>query len=532
MLKKSLLAQALLSATLVLTGCGGGSGGGSSDPETTPPVTTPPVTTPPVTTPPVTTPPVTTPPVTTPPVTTVPVTPTNSFHLFSANSGVNTGVELWKTDGTAAGTVLVKDINSAEGSDPLGLIRTDIDKWFFTAKDDTHGREIWVSDGTEAGTKIVKDIRAGASSSRPGKMTPFKDGVVFSLFTSVFPAAGSKLWFTDGTDAGTDNKIRLLPSGVAENPQNFTVVGDQLFFTASGPQGHELYITDGTGANTLLVKDLQPGVVPGSSVQLSGNLQYVTAFNNGVFFTAPVPVDPATASGPSTNLEPWFSGGDNSSTNVLKNINPGTAGSFPSGWTVSGDRLYFFANNGTDGTALWATDGTANGTNMVADTNDASITLNHSLNPRDIVSMGDRKIFFISGNAASGQELGYSDGTEAGTIVLDINTGLDGGYVKNVTRLGNKVVFTALDTTHLDNTQLWISDGTVAGTMMIKTLNTSAISAVSEIVAAAFDDTKLLIAVDDGVDGEELWITDGTESGTVLLKDINPDALSSNPEFF
>jgi ELWxxDGT repeat protein len=507
MLTKSLLAQALLSATIVLTGCGGGSGGGSSDPETPSPVTPP-------------------------PVTTVPVTPTNSFHLFSANGGVNTGVELWKTDGTAAGTVLVKDISDGAGSYPSKLVRSDIDKWFFTANDGIHGDEIWVTDGTEAGTTMVKDIRAGGSSSRPSTMVPFKDGVVFSLFTSVFPAAGSKLWFTDGTDAGTDNHIRLLPSGVAENPQNFTVVGDQLFFTASGPQGNELYITDGTGANTLLVKDLQPGVVPGSSVQLSGNPQYVTAFNNGVFFTAPVPVDPATASGPSTNLEPWFSGGDDSSTNVLKNINPGTAGSFPSGWTVSGDRLYFVANNGTDGTALWATDGTANGTNMVADTNDASITLNHSLNPRDIVSMGDRKIFFISGNAASGQELGYSDGTEAGTIVLDINTGLDGGYVKNVTRLGNKVVFTALDTTHLDNTQLWISDGTVAGTMMIKTLNTSAISAVSEIVAAAFDDTKLLIAVDDGVDGEELWITDGTESGTVLLKDINPDALSSNPVFF
>jgi ELWxxDGT repeat protein len=372
-------------------------------------------------------------------------------------------------------------------------------------------------------------------------MIPFNGGVVFSLFTSVFPSAGSKLWFTDGTDAGTVNKVRLLPSGVAENPQNFTVVGEKLFFTASGPQGKELYIAEGSGFRTELVKDIQPGTY--GSVQLSGNPQYVTAFNNGVFFTAPVPVDPSTATGPSTNLEPWFSGGDDSSTNVLKNINPGTTGSFPSGWTVSGDRLYFVADNGTDGTALWATDGTANGTNMVADTNDASAALNHSYNPRDIVSMGDRKIFFISGNLASGQELFYSDGTEAGTIVLDINTGTDGGYVKNVTRLGNKVVFTALDTTNLNNTQLWISDGTKAGTTMIKTLNTgpasnfravsstSAINAVSEIVPAAFDNTKLLIAVDDGVIGKELWITDGTESGTVLLKDINPDAGNGSPVF-
>jgi ELWxxDGT repeat protein len=494
-----ILAPSMLCFTLLLSACGGESGGGtdSSDGGT--------------------------------PGTSDPAIPTNSFHLFSANSGVNTGVELWKTDGTAAGTVLVKDINSAEGSDPTRLVRAGIDKWFFVAKDENLGREIWVSDGTEAGTKMVKDIRVGAASSGPGKMTPFKDGVVFSLFTSVFPSAGSKLWFTDGTDAGTVNDIRLLPSGVAENPADFTVVGDKLFFTASGPKGKELYITDGTGANTLLVKDIQPGTY--GSVQLSGNPQYVTAFNNGVFFTAPVPINPATATGPSTDLEPWFSGGDDSSTNVLKNINPGTVGSFPSGWTVSGDRLYFVANNGTDGTALWATDGTANGTNMVIDTNDSSTALNHSLNPRDIVSMGDRKIFFIAGTSSTGQELSYSDGTAAGTTVLDINTGLDGGYIKNVTRLGSKVVFTALDTTHLANTQLWISDGTTAGTTMIKTLNSTQVDAVSEIVPAAFDDTKLLIAVDDGVNGEELWITDGTESGTVLLKDINPDAGNGSPVF-
>jgi ELWxxDGT repeat protein len=426
---------------------------------------------------------------------------------------------------------MVKDINSAEGSDPTGLVRAGIDKWFFVAKDENLGREIWISDGTEVGTKMVKDIRVGAASSGPGKMTPFKDGVVFSLFTSVFPSAGSKLWFTDGTDAGTDNKIRLLPSGVAENPQNFTVVGDKLFFTASGPKGKELYITDGTGANTLLVKDLQPGLLPGSPIQLSGNPQYVTAFNNGVFFTAPVPVDPSTASGPSTNLEPWFSGGDDASTNVLKHINPGATGSFPAGWTVSGDRLYFVANNGTDGTALWATDGTANGTKMVADTNDASIALNHSFNPRDIVSMSDRKIFFISGTSAAGQELFYSDGTAAGTTVLDINSGTAGGYIKHVTRLGDKVMFTAINAIHLDKTQLWISDGTTAGTTLVKTLNDTDVDMVTEIVPAAFDDTKLLIAVDDGVKGKELWITDGTATGTVLLKDINPDAGHSSPVF-
>jgi ELWxxDGT repeat protein len=100
--------------------------------------------------------------------------------FFQANDGLN-GRELWKSDGTAASTVLVKDINpmptttfaqAPTGSDPVGwssasyltpLNRT----LFFNADDGVHGRELWKSDGTTAGTTMVLDIATGGASAEP-----------------------------------------------------------------------------------------------------------------------------------------------------------------------------------------------------------------------------------------------------------------------------------------------------------------------------------------------------------------------------
>lgn len=94
----------------------------------------------------------------------------NGTLLFCASDGV-VGTELWKSDGTAAGTVLVRNINTTtptESSFPSQLMNVN-GTLYFRADDGVSGVELWKSDGTTAGTTMVKDINTvGTSSSGPG----------------------------------------------------------------------------------------------------------------------------------------------------------------------------------------------------------------------------------------------------------------------------------------------------------------------------------------------------------------------------
>jgi ELWxxDGT repeat protein len=82
--------------------------------------------------------------------------------FFTARDGTH-GEELWKSNGSSTGTVMVKDINpcSVQGG-PSNL--TDVGKsLFFTADDGRHGQELWKSNGSRAGTVMVKDINTTSS---------------------------------------------------------------------------------------------------------------------------------------------------------------------------------------------------------------------------------------------------------------------------------------------------------------------------------------------------------------------------------
>ena len=85
--------------------------------------------------------------------------------FFAADDAAN-GIELWKSDGTAAGTVLVKDINPASGKrlEPNGADKRGRHA-FFAAQEALDGPELWKSDGTTAGTALLKDINPGGASS-------------------------------------------------------------------------------------------------------------------------------------------------------------------------------------------------------------------------------------------------------------------------------------------------------------------------------------------------------------------------------
>jgi ELWxxDGT repeat protein len=198
----------------------------------------------------------------------------NGTLFFTADDGT-TGDELWRSDGTAAGTVLVKDIAPGASESHPGFLTNVNGTLFFTAEDGTHGRELWKSDGTPAGTVLVRDINPGSASSSPSNLTAV-NGMLF--FTAIDDMGIWKLWQSDGTAAGTVVITDLEASSL-------TNVNGTLFFAAiDGIHGQELWT---------LVNDAPPPtvgstVIANGSAQRSRDADLSVTFSTQVTFAGPV----------------------------------------------------------------------------------------------------------------------------------------------------------------------------------------------------------------------------------------------------
>ena len=144
------------------------------------------------------------------------------------------------------------------GSSPSNL--TDVDGTLFFTASDAKGTALWRSDGTAGGTVLLK--RLGSGGYYEGYDDNSMVGVGDTLFFTIRGQRGrDELWRSDGTKAGTVRVKRFAAdSGEygSDGPENLTAVGDTLFFTASDDaHGEELWRSDGTRAGTVLVKDIQ-----------------------------------------------------------------------------------------------------------------------------------------------------------------------------------------------------------------------------------------------------------------------------------
>lgn len=158
----------------------------------------------------------------------------------AASQGTNAGYELWASDGTGAGTRLVKDIWPGPLSSGAGNFTAVGDTLFFIARDPEHGLELWKSDGTRVGTVVVKDILPG---TRGGMLGQLKNVDEILLFGADDSAVGISLWRSDGTGAGT-LLVQDLPAETASsNPRGFLTFGRRVAFSAVEPStGREPWV--------------------------------------------------------------------------------------------------------------------------------------------------------------------------------------------------------------------------------------------------------------------------------------------------
>jgi ELWxxDGT repeat protein len=145
--------------------------------------------------------------------------------------------------------------------------------WYSYEDWEMSGEELWVSDGTELGTMIVENIHPDTESgqaqginvccadwtgSSPRDLTVAGDSL---YFTADNGQDGRELWKVD-TDVSFFNydavRVRdINPGASGSNAASLTAAGDRLYFSANnGVNGDELWTTTGTTATTVMVDDL------------------------------------------------------------------------------------------------------------------------------------------------------------------------------------------------------------------------------------------------------------------------------------
>jgi ELWxxDGT repeat protein len=416
---------------------------------------------------------------------------------FVTTEGQDEPHQLWRTDGSSAGTHLVRTV-PARDLVALG------DRLLFWGHDSAHGWEPWITDGTRAGTRMVRDLVSGTASSlvRSGAVMGGRAYVAVSR-----GAAGTELWRSDGTAAGT-RRVKDLVPGSADLVSSVVRAGDRLFFSGRDARGRELWTSDGTTAGTRLVRDLRS--------RGSSGPRGLLPFGDRVVFEA----DGAHGA------RIWASDGTRSGTRELVAAH---LVSDPPPGAVLGHRLLFRASTSeSKGPVLWTTDGTANGTRRVVG---ASVV--HDVGR--IVASGGRVYF--AGTQDLGAEPWSSDGTRAGTRLLaDLDTDTVGSMPSLVgaqdaemldafVTMGTRAWFVANDGAH--GAELWGTTGTPNGTHLVKDIRPGAAgSRPSGLVAVA---DQLFFAADDGTHGTELWTSDGTRDGTRMVRDIRSGHDGSHP---
>ncbi|MFL6196116.1 MAG: ELWxxDGT repeat protein [Thermoanaerobaculia bacterium] len=435
--------------------------------------------------------------------------------LFDATDEYETG-DLWITDGTVAGTFL-----SGHGgprwshyygwSEPLQAGAAG-GRLVFQAKNgqEDHWDSWWTTDGTPAGIRLLAPDQS-AKDSLPNGLAPVRDGLLFEDCAS---GEESELRFARGLEA---TLLGSRPSfGNCFGHGGPTVnLGDFAVVLAYGPDGPFLQRMDGTPAGTAT---LVPAAAPGAP-------RLLTRFGEQAAFWV-VPADPRLPS------ELWATDGFPAGTRKLTGLPPGVD---VDELTGIGDKLFFFHTEPKDNDCAWTPWVAGGAAPEALPLISGPGFLSPETSSPYFVGLGGRAFFPVA-RGAGPVEVWSSDGTPAGTKPA-ITAASRMRSPQYLTAVGGRLYFAARREGDPSGRLLpWASDGTDAGTEPL------ADAALKDVHFADGDDLeegrrprfveldgRVYFAASDPAHGDELWKTDGTPEGTARVRDIAPGAFGSYP---
>lgn len=425
-----------------------------------------------------------------------------------------------------------------------------------------------------AGTVLVLGVAGAAVADQPAP-TPAPTATAAAAppppVSVVLPNAAPA---TTTVKKGSATLLKDINAGSGDGLPyaDYAVLGSYAYFPASdgttaGKHGLELWRTDGTSSHTTMVKDIDPGT------SASNPHGFVKA-GSYVYFVAHDAVTDKDAV--------YRTSGTSSHTSEIQSASfPYQA---PDHLTAVGSKVYFTASpvNEADGTELWVTDGTAVGTQMVADI----VAGSSGLSNVQTAAVGDVLYLATHSGDADSDGIWRSQGTEATTyrvstlqvnfpwqvfngglyfyasshltvlandrVTVPTGRGLPGGITgaTQIDNVGNRLLVT--DSSHLYETagafsttdQLPDASSIDPGMLFLQSLqigndvmeNTGSgwvrlfagggyqvlVSGLADVQNPKQLGSKIYFSTDGGVGGPQLWVTDGTVSGTKLLANLNP----------
>lgn len=460
----------------------------------------------------------------------------NNGLLFEGDDAIHDD-ELWFSNGTQEGTVLVKDINTEGNSDPENFTEYNGTLYFTATVGDV--TQLWKTDATEAGTEMVLTPEGEVD-------TEISNLIVFAgqlYYTLTAESGDEELWAFDGTTA-------TLVATVGDSPSDFIVVDNILFFIANDDLWSTTGITQETRiVYTLFAETAHPVNVSGEYVVIGSTLYFTGDDSNGDEIFS---IDAATITDYSYTLdfsyinnlfvfegEVYFEGdADNGIGDELykqtivgdmalvSDINQDTADSSPNGdpknFIEYDDKLYFNGNGGDftgSDSELYGTNG--NGASLIYDFN---TELKKAGNPQNMFVFND-KLYMQANDGTSTQWWAFDGDTTVKVTTINSN-----GWASPTNFIVDE-----------DNDRTWFQANETKAKLFILDANDSTYSVQISGEATNTDcllstailfNGGLLFEGDNGIDGDELWYSDGTDAGTHMIKNINAGDESSDPSDF